>query len=153
MEFVVNEWLPEYFKPDSSPEEKEKLEKFLNNFLERNDKLFVRRPSEFLRKIFRYANDYQHYPRVNENIKKFIANVVRNSNRCFIVDDNAFTLQDHIRDKLILGGNTASDTYLFEAASMTDTKIIITTDERLKEWMKNQVEYKVELLDDFLTDY
>lgn len=153
MEFVVNEWLPEYFKPDASTEQKEKLEKFLNKFLERNDKIFVRRPSEFLRKIFRYANAYQNYPKVYNNIHKFITVVFHDSKRCLIVDDDEFTLQSHIRNKLVDGGNMVSDIYLFEAASITETKIIVTTDERLQKWMKDEVEYTIELLDDFLANY
>ena len=153
MEFVVNEWLPEYFKPDASKEQKEKLEKFLGKFLERNDKIYVRRPSEFLRKIYRYANDYQNHPKVYENIHKFISIIFIDPRRCFIVDDNEFVLTEEIRNKLIEGGNTVSDTYLFEAASATDTKLILTTDERLKEWMREVGEFKIELLDDFLANY
>ena len=153
MEFVVNEWLPEYFRPDATNEEKEKLEKFLNKFLERNDKIFVRRTSEFFRKIYRYANDYQNHPKVYGNIRKFISIIFIDPNRCFIVHDDAFELSDEIRNKLIDGGNTVSDTYLFEAASVTETKLILTTDERLKEWMQDEEEFKIELLDDFLANY
>ena len=72
MEFVVNEWLPEYFKPDATSEQKLQLEKFLNKFMVRNDKIYVRKPSEFLRKILRYANDYQNNPKVYGNINRFI---------------------------------------------------------------------------------
>lgn len=153
MEFVVNEWLPEYFKPNASNDEKEKLEKFLNRFLGKEDKIYVRRPSEFLRKILRYAKDYQDYPKVYENIHKFITVVLLDSNRCSFIDENEFQLQDHIRAKLIEGGNTESDAYLFEAASMTENKIIVTTDKKLKDWMEEQTEYKIELLDDFLANY
>ena len=153
MELVVNEWLPEYFKPDATNEEKVKLEKFLNKFLERNDKIFVRRTSDFFRKIYRYSKEYQNHPRVYENIRKFIAVIFHDSNRCFIVHDDAFELSDEIRNKLIEGGNTASDIYLFEAASVTNTKLILTTDEKLKDWMKEEVEFKIELLDDFLSNY
>ena len=153
MEFVVNEWLPEYFKPDATKEEKEKLEKFLNGFLVRDDKIFVRRPSEFLNKIYRFSKAYQNYPKVYENIHKFITIIFHDSNRCFIVDNDELQLPETTRDRLIEGGNTVSDTYLFEAASLTDTKIILTTDERLKEWMQDDNEFKIELLDDFLDDY
>lgn len=153
MEFVVNEWLPEYFKPNASNHEKQKLEKFLNRFMERNDKIFVRRPSEFYRKIHRYKKDYQNNLKVNEQIGKFINFILINSDRCFIVDDGEFELPDEIKNKLIEGGNTVSDIYLFEAASATETKIILTTDVKLKDLMNNEPSYHVELLDTFLSNY
>ena len=153
MEFVVNEWLPEYFKPDTTNEEKEKLEKFLIKFLERNDKIFVRRPSEFLRKLLRFANDYQNYPNVYENIHKFITVIYLDSKRCKIIHDDEFELSEVIVNKLNESGNYNSDTYLFEAASVTETKLIITTDEKLKIHMENNGTFNVRLLDEFLTYY
>jgi hypothetical protein len=153
MEFVVNEWLPEYYKPDAPKEEKEKLEKFLVRFIERNDKIFVRRPSAFYKKIHRYKKDYQNNLKVNEHLGKFINFILINSDRCFIVDDGEFELPEEIRNKLREGGNTESDMYLFEAASATESKTIVTTDAKLKAWMENEKPYRVVLLDDFLTDY
>ena len=153
MEFVVNEWLLEYFKPDAPNDEKKKLEEFLIKFLERNDKIFVRRPSEFLRKLFRFANDYQHYPRVYENIHKFITVIYLDSNKCRIIHDGEFELSEVITTKLNESGNYNSDTYLFEAASVTETKLIITTDEKLKTHMENNGIFNVQLLDDFLVNY
>lgn len=153
MEFVVNEWLPEYFKPSATDEEKRKLEKFLNKFMERNDKIFVRQPSEFLRKILRYANDYQTDRKVYENINQFIKFIYLDSERCELIHDGEFELSEIIRNKLIEGGNTVSDTYLFEAASATTTKLILTTDAKLKALMENEATFKVVLLDTFLVDY
>jgi len=153
MEFVVNEWLPEYFKPDATSEEKEKLEKFLIKFLEKNDKIFVRRPSEFLRKLLRFAKDYQNYPNVYSNIHKFITVIVFDSKRCSIIDDDEYDLSEIIINKLNESGNYNSDTYLFEAASVTETKLIITTDKKLKTHMENNGIFNVQLLDEFLTNY
>jgi len=153
MEFVVNEWLPEYFKPDATDEEKEKLEKFLNKFMVRGDKLFVRRPSEFLRKVELFAKQYQNNNKVYTELKKFITNILLDSDRCFFVDDDEFEFEDTITDKLTEGGNTISDKYLFEAAAKTATKTIITTDAKLKKLMVDEGTYKIELLADFLTTY
>lgn len=153
MEFVVNEWLPEYFKPDASNEEKKKLEQFLNKFIQRQDKLYVRRPSEFLRKIHRFKKDYQHNIKIYNEIGKFISLILLDSDRCFFVDDNEFKLADTITNKLTDGGNTISDKYLFEAASITATKTIITTDEKLKIFMEDERTFNIELLDDFLASY
>lgn len=153
MDLVVNEWLPEYFRPNASNNEKQKLEKFLNRFIEKNDKIYVRRPSEFYRKIHRYKKDYQNNLKVNEQIGKFINLILLDSDRCIIVDDGEFELSDEIKKKLIEGGNTVSDTYLFEAASATKTKLILTTDVKLKALMENNETFKVELLDTFLINY
>lgn len=59
MDLVVNEWLPEYFRPDASPEEKRALEKFLYCFLKRGDKIIVLELSPFLDKLYRYAKEFQ----------------------------------------------------------------------------------------------
>jgi hypothetical protein len=153
MEFVVNEWLPEFFKPNASKEEKEKLEKFLNRFIERDDKIYVRRPSEFFRKIHRYKKEFQNYSNVNEQLDGFIKLILINSERCNIVDDNEFELSQAIVEKLNESGNYSSDIYLFEAACVTETKLIITTDEKLKTHMKNNGIFIVQLLDEFLSSY
>ncbi len=153
MELVVNEWLPEYFKPNASNGEKAKLEKFLNTFTERNDKIFVRRPSEFYRKIHRYKKDYQNNLKVNEQLGRFINYILINSDRCFIVDDGEFELPEVTVSKLSEPGNYKSDTYLFEAASVTETKLIITTDEKLKSHMEDNGIFNVQLLDEFLANY
>ncbi len=153
MEIVVNEWLPEYYRPDATIDEKKKLEKFLIRFIERNDVLFVRRPSEFYRKIHRYKKDYQNNLKVNEQIGKFINFILLDSDRCFVVDDGEFELSEQIRNKLIEGGNTISDTYLFEAASATESKLILTTDLKLRSLMENEESFRVKLLEDFLKDY
>jgi len=153
MEFVVNEWLPEYFKPDAATDEKRKLELFLNKFIQRNDKIYVRRPSEFLRKVYKYSKEYQNNTKTYAAVSKFIKIVLMDSERCLFVDDGEFELPNAIRNKLVEGGNTISDTYLFEAASVSETKFILTTDAKLKALMENEGMYKVELLDNFLTNY
>lgn len=153
MEFVVNEWLPEYFKSDASNHEKQKLERFLNRFLERRDKIFVRRPSEFLRKIYRYSKEHQNNIKTYVEISKFIKIVLMDSDRCSFVYDNGFELSDGITNKLIGGGNTISDKYLFEAAAKTASKTIITTDIKLKTLMIREETFKIVLLDDFLAKY
>lgn len=153
MNFVVNEWLPEYFKPNSLSHEKEKLEKFLNLFMNRNDVIYVRRPSAFNRKIHRYKKDFQNNLKVNGELGKFINLILLNSDKCVFVDDNDFVLNEEIPNKLRNAGNTISDLYLFEAASITESKLIITTDGKLKKLFENDRVFKVELLDDFLKRY
>jgi hypothetical protein len=153
MELVVNEWLPEYFKPDATHQEKQKLETFLHKFLDSKDMLVVRNPCEFLRKIYRYGKDYQNNTKTYNLITNFIKLILQDSERCRFINDNDFALPESVRNKLVEGGNTVSDTYLFEAASVTENKLIITTDVKLKALMDDFDKYKVELLDTFLTAY
>ena len=153
MEFVVNEWLPEYFRPEATIEEKKQLEQFIIRFYERNDKIFVRKPSEFSRKIFRYAKDYQTNNKVYTPLYRFIVLILEDPNRCvFINDENLTALPIQTITKL-QKGNYASDTYLFEAATKAESRIIVTTDEKLINHMKDDTNFNVVLLSGFLRDY
>jgi hypothetical protein len=153
MEFVVNEWLPEYFKPDASHEEKKKLEIFLNKFMAKNDKIFVRRPSNFLSKIYRISKLYQDNYKVYSEIKMFHSIILLNPEKCSYINDNEFSLPNTIEKKLTEGGNTISDKYLFEAAAVTGTRTIVTTDAKLKTLMEEEKLFRLILLDDFLEKY
>ena len=152
MELVVNEWLPEYFRPTATVEQKKLLEAFLNRFYSKGDTIFVRRPSEFARKIPRYAKDYQNDLKVYQSINNFIRLIWMDSNRTVLVDEMQYELPQSTIDKLATG-NYASDTYLFEAAVHTTSKLIITTDEKLAVQMKDDEVFKVRLLSDFLKKY
>ena len=155
MEFVVNEWLPEYFKPDASLAEKQLLKKFLYRFLERGtDRIFVKRGSEFERKIYRYAKDYQRDLKIVSPIRSFIGVFIEDINRCERVENSSIPLPKDIVEKLNQPNtNYISDTYLFEAATFTKNKIIVTTDEKLVHQMQDIGEFKVILLTDFLENY
>jgi len=73
MDMVINEWFPEYFRPDAADNEKELLEKLLIKFIEKGDKIIVRNPSPFLQKILRYATLYQTNLKVYTNLSRFIS--------------------------------------------------------------------------------
>jgi predicted nucleic acid-binding protein len=153
MELVVNEWLPEYFKPDATQEEKQLLQLFLQKFLQKNDTIVVRKPSPFLKKIDKYAKDYQTNQKVYQHLKNFIQLILKDSNRCiFVNDENEFAISNSAKEKL-QQGNYNSDEYLFEAALFADSKIIVTTDIRLVDQMKDQEQFKVMPLKVFLENY
>jgi hypothetical protein len=152
MDLVVNEWLPEYFRPTATLEEKRMLQFFLNKFLIKKDVLYVRRPSEFLKKLHLFAKNYQTDTKAYENIKKFINVVLIDSEKTIFVDEMYYSLPQSTIEKLSVG-NYSSDTYLFEAAIHTKSKIILTTDEKLAIQMKDDEIFKVLLLKDFLKNY
>jgi hypothetical protein len=59
MEFVINEWFPEYLRPDAPVEQQKKVFQFIEILLSRADtRIVVRRPSAFLRKLLRFEKDF-----------------------------------------------------------------------------------------------
>ena len=156
MDFVVNEWLPEYFKPSASPQEKLQLQTFLNRFWEKKDRIIVKRPSPFLEKIYRCAKAYQEVPEIVEPLRSFIKLLLENSKKCVFIDDVEMNpLPEAVRALLSQPDtNYSSDTYLFESASaMPEKRIIVTTDAKLANQFKDEPWCKVVLLSDFLADY
>ena len=154
MELVVNEWLMEYLRPNASHAEKALAQQFLQRFMQReDDKIFVREPSAFLDKVFRYTKVYINNTEILQFYRQFIKQILLNQNKCCRVTENV-DLNDALLEKLNQPNtNFNSDTYLFEAATFTKDKIIVTTDEKLAYQMRNIEAIKVVLLSDFLKDY
>lgn len=154
MDLVVNEWLPEYFRPSATREKKLQLQTFLNRFLEQEDRIVVRRPSPFLRKIYQYAKTYQDQHEIVNPIRLFIKLVIENSERCLFIDDEELEELPEIVLEKLEPGNFSSDQYLFESASAClGDKIIVTTDARLKRQFEDQDWCQLTLLSDFLETY
>ena len=154
MDLVVNEWLPEYFRPDASVEEKQLLKTFLTKFESSNDRIIVRRPSPFLNKFYRYASEFQNLDEVVTPIREFLTTKILNIERCIFIDtDEKKPLPESLIEKLSLG-NYNSDQYLFEAASCVEgERMVVTTDAKLKTHLQEEDWCKVVLLSDFLKTY
>ncbi len=154
MDFVVNEWLPEYLRPTANPEERERAVLFLRAFIIKpKDRIVVREPSDFLRKIHRFRKEFDYDNGSRELYKNLIKAILENSEKCLqILDSDSPKLPAELQEKLSIG-NFSSDTYLFEAAQLSDSKIIVTTDERLQKHIADTAGFKVVLLDDFLRGY
>ena len=150
MEFVVNEWLPEYFNPDENEEHRIQLYTFISKFLAKKDKIFIRKPSPFLNKLYRFEKKYFD-PELRKRASFFIYNIIENSDKCVeIIGD--IELPPNILE-LLSKGNFASDIYLFEAALQSDSRKIITTDEKLIKHFSNNGIFELLLLEDFLKEY
>ena len=154
MEFVVNEWLMEYLRPNANEEHRQLAERFLERFTKRTqDKIFIREPSPFLDKALRYPKDFRNYEIV-ALYQNFIKFILLNPQKCKRIDIETIALPLEVVEKLNLPNtNYISDTYLFEAATFTKDKIIVTTDEKLVHQMQDIGEFKVILLTDFLENY
>ncbi len=77
--------------------------------------------------------------------------ILQDSKRCIFVDEDC-SLEEIVIERLS-EGNYSSDTYLFEAASKTENRIIVTTDDKLCRQMNNIATYNVVNLTDFLKQY
>ncbi len=123
--------------------------------MQKTDVLYVRNPSPFLRKIYTYAKEYQSHSDVftTRIITYFITRVIQDSNRCVFISDEC--LLDELTLERLNEANTnySSDAYLFEAASKTESKIIVTTDDKLCRQMHNVAGYQVISLKEFLQHY
>lgn len=155
MYLVVNEWLPEYFLREASDEQQKLLQDFLNRFWIRRDILYVQKGSPFEAKIYKYAKGNQQYP-IYQNFKKFISTVLKDKNRCQLVEPLKILPVDIEKRLNQLGTNYNSDRYLFETAWQipdNEPKIIITTDEKLRTQMQGNEFFEVVLLSEFLENY
>jgi len=157
MEYVVNEWLLDYFRYNDGTAEKEKLYKFLAYFSSNDDVILMKIPSPFSEKLYLYAKELQNDHKNYQYLKWFIKTIFRSSDKCKIVYDSEcadHALNENLNSKLNQG-NFGSDRYLFETAMFItkNEKIIITTDAKLVEHVKEISEFKLILLNDFLEKY
>ncbi len=153
MELVINEWLPEYLRPDESEQKKILAGEFLNTFMNQDDLIVIRQPSPFLNRIIKYQKQFNYDNDARDNYKKFIKFILLDSNKCRFVEDDEFDeLPAETLEKLSQG-NYGSDKYLFEAAMNSENKIILTTDGRLITHMNSDENFEVILLEDFLENY
>jgi hypothetical protein len=152
MDFVVNEWLSEYLRPTADKEKHGKVLFFFKALMQKaEDRIVVREPSDFLRKIHRYRKEFDYDLASREAYKFFIRTILENSEKCLqIPREGLQPLPAELLEKL---GEGHSDIYLFEAAQHSDSKIIVTTDERLQDRVAGIEGFKVILLDDFLKTY
>lgn len=155
MEFVINEWFPEYLRPDATDEERQKVARFIKTLLERDDvRIAVRRPSQFLKKLLRFEKDFPNDLLALRRVKVVNSQIILNSDKCRIIDDDQFEPIPDSLANLLNVGNYASDIYLFEAAyTIANERIIVTTDIRLIEHVGDKALCQLVHLDDFLRTF
>lgn len=144
MEIVINEWLLERLRPDFaehniSEAQHTATRRFLAQLLQ-NDAVcvVVRRPSAFWTKAQNYPKVFSGYP---DEVKfyKWLINLLNNSDRCRLVDDEDVVALPETTEARLAQGNYASDRYLFEAAMTTTEKHILSSDEKLIAVMQGDI--------------
>jgi hypothetical protein len=150
MEIVVNEWLLDYMRPDSKDSDKIKtFKKFVNAWVKKCDKIVIRRKSPFTSKFYRHMKQFGWNPDFKECSKRLLDLLFYNSDKTIIVEEaDIKKLPKEIEEKTPL-----DDKYLIELAYSSRDKIIVTTDQRLKEKLHDDVDLKIYLLDEFLGEY
>lgn len=140
MEIVVNEWLLDYMRPDS-----EKLGfafRFLDQIELKAHRLVIREESPFVRKLYRYDKQFFRY-------FKRLKMMLRDSDKVKLIDEQEI---QPLPPK-IAGVVPYKDTYLVELAYSTSDKLIVTTDTRLQEALKDIESIKIYLVDEFIEEF
>jgi KaiC/GvpD/RAD55 family RecA-like ATPase len=149
MEIVVNEWLLDYMCPNSDSNKTAIAIQFINAVVKKCDKIVIRRPSPFVSKFYRYMKEFGWDPRFKERYKKLNHLLFLNSDKVIIADNiDIEKLPKEVEKKI-----PNDDRYLVELAYFSKDKIIVTTDERLKEKLRDEDNLKVCLPEEFFKEY
>jgi len=151
MEIVVNEWLLDYMRLGVDFEKTSKAIKFLNALVKKCDKIVVKRQSPFVNKFYRYFEESNQDTKCKELFKKLNLLLFHNSDKTIIVDDVDINKLPKEIDEILPADD--KDRYLIELGYSSSDKIILTTDQRLKEKLQLKSELKIYLFEEFLESY
>jgi len=149
MEIVVNEWLLDYLRPDAQESKRTAAIQFLNAFVKKCDKIVIKINSPFVRKFYRFWKRFGWDSHFHKNFSKLHRLLFRDTDRTIIAYDNEIqVLPDNIAAK-----TQTDDKYLIELWYLKQDRIVLTTDARLKEKLKDIPNLKICLLEEFLQEY
>jgi len=148
MEIVVNEWLLDYLCPNAQESERKAALQFLNAFVRKTDKIVLRSHSPFVDKFYDYSKRSEQFTNIKP-LFSILHLLFRNADKTIIAYDRDLqTLPDDIAAKTPPG-----DKYLIELWYSKQDRIVLTTDTRLKDKLKDIPGLKICLLQDFLPEY
>lgn len=149
MEVIVNEWLLDYMRVGSNLEDMSVAGQFINLWVKKCYKIVVGRPSNFLKKFYRYIEESNRDINCKKRFRKLNHLLLYNSEKTRIIEGiDIGELPEEIKTKI-----PSHDTYLVELAYSSEDKIIVTTDGRLKEKLQSEVGLKIYLPNEFLQEY
>lgn len=149
MEIIVNEWLLDYLCPHTDANKTKSVARFLNALLEKCDKIVIRNPSPFIKKFYKYMKQYQSDNECKKRFSRLNQLFFYNYDKTIIVDDRDIgKLPPETEGKI-----PPKDKYLVELAYFSKDKILVTTDNRLKEILEVAPEIKVHLFEEFINNY
>ncbi len=150
MQIVVDEWLLEHLRPDAEDDDRVVALRFVKAWVRRCDRLLLRRPSPFVRKFYRFMKSFGGDLEFKERFSKLNSLLFRNSLKTRILDDDdVMSLPEEVADMV-----PSDDRYLIEAASCSEERVLVTTDQRLRDrlahWTRLAVYSPAEFLAKFL---
>ena len=147
-EITIDEWICEYLSDQTLCK---KVEKFLKTIFKKCDKFVIKNPSPLLRKIWELSKHcHQLRPSHQQVVKFFMRAFIENSQKVKFLRETA-TISSECIKKL-----PRKDLYLIETALTTQTKLVLTTDQKLKtaiEECKNFLKIESYLIDEFFNIY
>lgn len=148
MEIIVNEWLLEYLRPDAQESKRTAAIQFLDAFDKKYDKIVIKRKSRFLEKFYDYSKWSEQFV-YSKPLFSRLHLLFRNADKTIIAYDNELqVLPDDIEAE-----TPTKDKYLIELWYSKQERIVLTTDARLKEKLKDIPNLKICLLEEFLQVY
>lgn len=149
MEIVVNEWLPEYLRPDADANETELADRFVKAWLDRCDKVVIRRNSPFASKFYTYMYKSGGYPAFRKRFE-VLFHLFLDSERTAIVDECNIKELSQDLAKIV----PDDDKYLVELWYSVPGSVIVTTDAPLRnKLIEHDPPAKIYLLNEFLLTY
>ena len=148
MEIVVNEWLLEYLRPDAQASDRADALKFINAVVQKQYKIVIKRKSPFTDKFYDYSKRSEQDINSNQRFK-ILHLLFRDADKTMIADDSDLqVLPEDINAK-----TPEDDKYLIELWYQNQDRIVLTTDTRLKDELKDVPGLKIYLLWEFLKEY
>lgn len=139
MIIVPNEWLVDLLV--GSVSEQRLVHLFLDKVESRGDLLVLRRHGPLVRKLYRAMRDPQKRA-------KRLRLMLSDSNKVSLVEEHEIEeLPEHLQREL-----PQDDRYLVETAFSRRPCVVVTTDGQLREILRPQQEFQVQLLDEFLLE-
>jgi len=148
MEIIVNEWLPEYLRPDADANNNDSADKFVKAWLDRCDKVVIRTNSPFASKFYTYMYQSGGYPACRKRFE-VLFRLFLDSERTVKVDECDIKELPSDLVKIV----PYDDKYLVELWYAKQDRIILTTDAKLKDKLKDVPGLNICLLSDFLKEY
>ncbi|MGB8225557.1 MAG: hypothetical protein WCE45_01635 [Sedimentisphaerales bacterium] len=149
MEIVVNEWLLNYLRPDAPESDKIKVYLFINAFVCKLDKIVIKGNSPFAKKFYTFWKQFEGDAHFHKDFSKLHQLLFRDADRTIIVYDNELNNLPNDIEKI----TPIDDRYLIELWYSKQERIVLTTDARLKEKLKDIPNLKIHLLEEFLRGY
>lgn len=149
MEIIVNEWLLDYLCPNAQESERTAAIQFLNAFVKKCDKIVIKSNSPFVDKFYDYSKRSEQDINSKRRFSMLHKLLFRDADKTIIAyDSDLQALPDDIATK-----TPGDDKYLIELWYSNQGRIVLTTDAKLRDKLKDIPGLKICLLQEFLREY